>query len=316
MSTKEFWDELITRAQWGAKYANGFGDRTGFYPLTDCALHHSVTLDLPENATEEQERAQMRTIEQIGQDLFGKGFSYNLAIFRSGRAYQGLGFSRVGAHTNNQNSRTFGIVLVGNYMTNAPTAAQQAKLAQALQALRAEGILRAARITIGHRQVFATACPGDAAYRLIGSINNRAAGAPVSTSKPAPVTSTPKPAPKPAQSTTKPRKAGTGPWPDAYLTVTTRKNQFQDKALENLLGRVGNTGTFAQRLQKHLRRAGYYKGAITARSTVGPQTTRAWQHFLKDRGYYTGAIDGNWGPQTVRSTVVWLNWQADVIARG
>lgn len=64
------------------------------------------------------------------------------------------------------------------------------------------------------------------------------------------------------------------------------------------------------RLQCHLRSKGYYKGYITWASVIGPQTITAWQGFLKDRGYYAGRIDGNWGSQTVRATVNFLNDQA------
>lgn len=112
-----------------------------------------------------------------------------------------------------------------------------------------------------------------------------------------------------------PKPAGQGPWPEAYLTVTGSRNQYQDKALHKLLGDVGHTGTLAQRLQKHLKAKGYYSGpgaTITPQSTIGPLTVQAWQRFLKDRGYYTGSItpQSQWGPQTTRATVRFLNDQA------
>lgn len=110
-----------------------------------------------------------------------------------------------------------------------------------------------------------------------------------------------------------PRKAGSGPWPSAYLTPTDKFNEWQEKALYKLLGDAGYVGTtLAIRLQKRLRASGDYKGQITGKSRIGPQTVRAWQSFLKVRGYYKGKVTvfSRWGPQTNRATVAFLNDQA------
>lgn len=162
-----------------------------------------------------------------------------------------------------------------------------------------------------HGEFTETQCPGTLdvgrLQRLAEALySGKATATPVSAPKPS--------APKPAPSKAKPARAGTGPWPKAYLTVTTRKNQYQDKALHKLLGDTPDkwTGTLAMRLQKHLRKLGYYKGSITRFSVIGPKTVRAWQRFLRDRKFYFGAIDGKWGPQTVRGTVTFLNSQAEL----
>jgi N-acetylmuramoyl-L-alanine amidase CwlA len=154
-----------------------------------------------------------------------------------------------------------------------------------------------------HREFTGTTCPGtldvNRLYRLAEALySGKATPAPVSTPKP------PK-APSKAD-----RPTGNAPWPKAYLTSTGTKNQYQDKALKKLLGDTGYSGTLAMRLQRHLRAKGYYKGYITWASAIGPKTTRAWQEFLKDRKFYSGAIDGSWGPNTVRATVAFLNDQA------
>lgn len=164
-----------------------------------------------------------------------------------------------------------------------------------------------------HREFTGTACPGtlDVARVQREAEAILQGGSPAATK---PAVSKPKPAAKPASSgSTKPWPAGRGPWPDAYLTVTGNRNEFQDRALFKLLGDAGYDGaTLAIRLQKRLRASGDYKGSITAQSQIGPQTIQAWQRFLKARGHYKGSItaQSQWGPQTTRATVNWLNQQA------
>lgn len=161
-----------------------------------------------------------------------------------------------------------------------------------------------------HREFTGTSCPGtlDVARvkREAEAILNGGTAKP-STPKPA----TSKPA-QPVSSKGGPRAAGTGPWPTAYLAVTGQRNKYQDKALHKLLGDAGYTGTFAMRLQKRCQKDGTYAGRITWASVIGPKTTRAWQWFLKKRNHYSGALDGKWGPQTVRGTVSFLNQQAEL----
>lgn len=314
-------NRIYSRQQWGARHAAGWGDRSANYPLAECWTHHSVTAHLPENATVAQEMAQVRILEDIGQQRFGRGISYNFVIFPSGRIYMGLGASRVGAHTGGRNSTSLGVVFAGNYENHKPTAAAEATYAELLRDFHGAGILRNPRTNGGHKDAPGhawNACAGRNLNSRLGAINS-AASRPAQTPAPA----APKPAaPKPAApaASTKPWPAGRGPWPDAYLTRSGRRNQYQDRALSNILGRVGHTGTFAQRLQKWCRADGTYTGQITPQSNDGPQTTRAWQTSLSKRTnpktgrrFYTGRIDGIWGPQTANGTVDWLNFQADVI---
>lgn len=318
-------NRIYSRAQWGARHAAGWGDRSANYPLAECWTHHSVTAHLPANATVAQEMAQMRILEDIGQSRFGRGISYSFVIFPSGRIYMGLGASRIGAHTGNRNSTSLGVVFAGNYENHQPTAAAEATYAELLRDFHGAGILRNPRTNGGHKDAPGhqwNACAGRHLNSRLGAINS-AASRPAQAPTPAPVkpaASNPVPA-KPAApaASTKPWPAGRGPWPDAYLTVTGNRNEFQDRALFKLLGDTPQkwTGNLAQRLQKHLRHHGYYKGTITAQSQIGPQTIRAWQGFLKDRGYYTGSItaQSQWGPQTTRATVNFLNDQAKLYHR-
>lgn len=116
----------------------------------------------------------MRKVEQIGQDRFGAGFSYNLAVFPSGRAYVGCGVSRVGSHTAQRNTRALGVVLMGNYEVNPLGGPALAALVEILRDAKRLGWLESGQFDGGHRDLKQTACPGDYAYQAIPEINRLA----------------------------------------------------------------------------------------------------------------------------------------------
>lgn len=157
---KEFFDSLGGRDEWDAQYRDGFGSRLHAYPLSMVVLHHSVTKHLAAAVTAASEHVQMRVLERIGQNRFGGGISYTCPVFPSGRAYQGTGFSRLGAHTGGYNTIAFAFCLVGNFETNKVTEAQVDRIARGLIALYYEGIIAVRRITHCHHDVFGTSCPG------------------------------------------------------------------------------------------------------------------------------------------------------------
>lgn len=180
--------DYIGRDVWEAQYDAGFGARA--LPCQQAWLHHTVTKQLAVDATVYAEREQMRVIERIGQSRFGKGFSYNLAIFPSGRVYVGCGVSRVGSHTAKRNTIALGIVLVGNYQDNEVSDEMYQALVGVLRDADRLGWLPSPRLDGGHRDLKATSCPGAHAYDLIGQVNNAAARP----YQPAP---TPEPEPEP-----------------------------------------------------------------------------------------------------------------------
>lgn len=171
----QYFDDLLTRPKWAAKHRNGGGDRTAAYPLRMAVLHHSVTLQLSVNATLAQEIAQIQSLENIGQSRFGWGISYNGGVFPSGRAFQGIGWSRIGAHTGGYNTGAWAQVLVGNTDTNQVTPAQVETLARALVAAWRSGVLAAPRFTHCHHDLNGTSCPGRYGCAARQRINARAA---------------------------------------------------------------------------------------------------------------------------------------------
>lgn len=164
--------EYVSRQAWGAQYAAGSGPRS--IPTAEAWLHHSVTPAPPDNR--DREALAMRTIEKIGQQRFGAGFSYNLALMPSGRVYVGCGVRRIGSHTAGRNTRALGVVLVGDYDRHPLPPAMRAALPDLLRDAHDEGWIDAPRFDGGHRDLKATACPGRHAYQALPEINRDALG--------------------------------------------------------------------------------------------------------------------------------------------
>ena len=166
---------IASRASWGARHPNGGGNLSGLGQ--EVFLHHTVTATLPEGASIAQEQAAVRQVEQIGQDRFRQGISYNFLVFNSGRIYEGVSHNRLGAHTGGRNSTSRSIVFVGNAETNRPSEAA----IDAMRRLMAHG---RGRFWVNnaplrpHSAVSATACPGQHLRNRIADILRAAPAAP------------------------------------------------------------------------------------------------------------------------------------------
>lgn len=158
---------LATRQSWGACEVNG--DGPGVVPASEVFIHHTVTTQLPPTASVAQEQAQMRSLEQIGQQRFGRGISYHAIVFPSGRGYQGVTFDRRGTQAANRNSTSRGIAFAGNYDVNEPTDAAIATAAAIVDDGRGTWWTSAAPVR-GHRDVKQTACPGRFLYARLDEI--------------------------------------------------------------------------------------------------------------------------------------------------
>lgn len=156
---------IIPRAEWGARYANGF--RSAPVPFRELWLHHSVT-------AARNGAGIIRGIEQIGQNRFGGGISYTWLITPDGAVYEGHSVDRQGAHTGGRNDIARAICLVGNYESTQPTTAQINSAAWLTRYVYDRRWAVNLGLTGGHRDLKATACPGKYAYAQIGNINHLA----------------------------------------------------------------------------------------------------------------------------------------------
>lgn len=168
---------LIPRAEWGARHDDGTGSRK--LPTAEAWLHHSVTIAPDLVPPFDDDYAAIRELEDIGEQRFGSGISYNRLFTPAGLAFVGVSAGRIGTHTANHNTVAMGYCLVGNYDVTTPTDAMITALAWCLQEDHRLGYIDRPALDGGHRDLKATACPGKYAYDLIAEVNRRAAGPPI-----------------------------------------------------------------------------------------------------------------------------------------
>lgn len=164
---------IATRTSWNPAYSDGDINLSGL--AVQVFAHHSVSVQLPPTATVAQEAAQMQALEATGHSRFATpeapnfGISYNVLVFPSGRAYQGVSWNRRGAHTDGRNSTTRSICFAGNYDEHEPTEAQLITASAIYHEGKGKWWTTGAPL-YGHRDIKATDCPGQHVYSRLDDI--------------------------------------------------------------------------------------------------------------------------------------------------
>lgn len=163
---------VVTREQWGARHDDGSGPAPE--PASEVWLHHTVARR--PGLTVESEISAMRELEEIGEQRFGRGISYNRVPMPSGRMYEGVSWNRRGAHVARRNSIARSYALPGNYDTHDVTTEQIEAIARDMVDAWRKGHLLQPRLTGGHGDApgASTACPGRYGRAAIPLINARA----------------------------------------------------------------------------------------------------------------------------------------------
>lgn len=155
---------VVARSVWGAK-PGSLPDAPMRLPASHVFIHHSVT------AVTADPYADMRQIERVGMERFGC-FPYSYCVHpRAGEVLEGAGLAR-GAHTGRWNSTSFGIGWIGNYDERSPKVAQIDATRALIADLQAAGHLRRNVQIFAHRDVAATACPGQKLYDILDVIRH------------------------------------------------------------------------------------------------------------------------------------------------
>ncbi|WP_329067619.1 peptidoglycan recognition protein family protein [Streptomyces sp. NBC_01429] len=189
---------IVTRKGWGADESLR-EKRFGYTSTVKAAfVHHSATGN---NYTCKQAPSVLRSIYRYHVKSSGwRDFGYNFAIDKCGNIYEGRagGVARpvLGAHTLGFNTNTMGIAVLGTYSGTNPPAAATTAVAQltawklGLHRVNPKGKVtltsggsgkysKGTRVSMntisGHRDGFATECPGSRLYSRLGTVRTTAA---------------------------------------------------------------------------------------------------------------------------------------------
>ena len=114
-------------------------------------------------------------IDAMHRRLGWSGVGYHYIIRKDGTIEEGRPAFAVGAHAEGVNAQSLGVALCGNFCEEEPTAAQIESTAMLLAMLSATfGVEPDRTHIVGHRDLMATACPGDALYERMDEFIGKA----------------------------------------------------------------------------------------------------------------------------------------------
>ena len=146
--------KVVSRADWGAKPPKS---RRAIREkeVTHFFLHHAA-------ATYKDGPSAMRAIQKFHQDSRGwADYAYNFGVWDDGNIYEGRGFGAQGGHTKGWNTRSVAVCYMGDGSKPVPKPALKAiaEVARMADEYFGRNLIRQ-----GHKDVGATACPGDWLY--------------------------------------------------------------------------------------------------------------------------------------------------------
>ena len=103
------------------------------------------------------------------------GVGYHFIVRKDGTIELGRPDWTVGAHAEGFNYTSIGVHVCGNFNAAEPTKAQLDALPMLLADIcEAYGLIASDSVVMGHRDLMATACPGDNLYKHIDEIRGKA----------------------------------------------------------------------------------------------------------------------------------------------
>ena len=139
-------------------------------PYTRITLHHTGTQVLrattPHLVAQEISNVQGAHLSQHYGDI-----AYHLIVDYAGRVWEGRSLAYEGAHTLNGNEGNIGVMLLGNFEKQDPSAAQLATQANLVALLRRQYRIRASHV-YGHRDLSPTVCPGGRLYPYVTQLRH------------------------------------------------------------------------------------------------------------------------------------------------
>ncbi len=165
--------QVIARSSWTRTAANG-GKVNPMNGVSRITVHHEGWKTV--YFTDERTTAQrIETIRAVHTRDNGWGdIGYHYIVDRDGRIWEGRSIASQGAHVRNNNENNLGILLLGNFDKQTPSAPQMASLHNALAAFQKQYKVRATRIHT-HQELASTACPGTNLQNQMAGVRQRLA---------------------------------------------------------------------------------------------------------------------------------------------
>ena len=140
-------------------------------PVTAVTVHHDG-LERLVTGTSTREMAERLELYRIGHRARGWGdIGYHLVIDRAGRLWQGRAIRWQGAHVKDHNEGNVGVLVMGNFELQEPTAAQVAALNRVLLDLqRVYRVQRGRFYTHREWESARTLCPGKSLQPVVASL--------------------------------------------------------------------------------------------------------------------------------------------------
>ena len=113
-------------------------------------------------------------IHEIHQSMGWAGIGYHYVIRKNGQVEIGRPDWAIGSHAYGENSHSIGVHVCGNFEIAEPNQYQIESLAYLLGWLCDEYGLDPQVNIVGHRDLMATACPGENLYNKLGTICGKA----------------------------------------------------------------------------------------------------------------------------------------------
>jgi hypothetical protein len=155
---------LTTREEWNARPPVLIEPMTN--PVPYVIIHHSY---IPPACTTTADCLDaMRKMQDMHQITNGwNDIGYHFAVGGDGHAYEGRGWSRVGAHAPGYNNISIGICVIGDWTQELPPEWQLEAVHQLVEYGVEQGFIQEDYKLLGHRQVRDTECPGDRLFNEI-----------------------------------------------------------------------------------------------------------------------------------------------------
>lgn len=169
---------IIARAEWLARPPKETPTKITT-PTSELWLHHAAGAVLPgDDSVSSADLTRIRSIQNYHMDVRGwNDIAYSFLVDPDGWVFEGRGAGVAGAHTQNHNSISHGICVMGNYKTQAVGPDLVDRLAELVRYGHEQGWWPAV-LSGGHKDASgaSTSCPGKNLYPLIGKINTLAEG--------------------------------------------------------------------------------------------------------------------------------------------